>query len=134
MREVIRHVHGGREGLGCLVVAPLDQAEVDPRGRVRTIPTVPVLVEAQRRAAFAEGCAFFDTFEAMGGEGAMRKWSRTRPRLALSDYRHATPAGYEIIGNMLYKALLASFAGATARAEGENETPPPTPTPDAGAQ
>lgn len=109
VREVIRHIRGDREDLGCLLMAPLDQGEVDSRGRVRTIPTVPTIVAAQRRAAFAEGCAFFDTFEAMGGEGAMRAWSRSRPRLALSDYRHATPAGYEVIGNLFYKALLHDF-------------------------
>ncbi|NLY95068.1 MAG: hypothetical protein GXY23_13715 [Myxococcales bacterium] len=129
MRAVIRHVRGDREDLGCLVMAPLDQGEVDSRGRVRTIPTVPVLVEAQRRAAFAEGCAFFNTFEAMGGEGAMRAWSRSKPRLALSDYRHATPAGYEVIGNMLYKALLASFAGSLADTAAQPTSPTPTPAP-----
>jgi lysophospholipase L1-like esterase len=127
MREVIRHVRGDRDDLGCLIMAPLDQGEVDARGKIRTMPTVPTLVEAQRRAAFAEGCAFFDTFEAMGGEGAIRNWSRTRPRLALSDYRHATPAGYEIIGNMLYKALLASFAESLPSAKAEPAAPAPTP-------
>ncbi len=71
---------------------------------------MPVIVEAQRRAAAAEGCAFFDTYTAMGGEGAMRRWFRSDPRLAFGDYRHATPAGYTVIGNMLYKALLKGFA------------------------
>ena len=46
----------------------------------------------------------------MGGENAMRRWYKARPRLAMGDFRHATPAGYEIIGNMFYKALLAGFA------------------------
>jgi hypothetical protein len=92
------------------VFAPLDQAQRDERGRVTTLPTVPAIVEAQRRAAHREGCAFWDTFQAMGGEGAMERWYRTRPRLALGDFRHATPAGYEAIGNMFYKALLKDFA------------------------
>ncbi|MBW2547381.1 MAG: hypothetical protein JRE82_09150, partial [Deltaproteobacteria bacterium] len=42
---------------------------------------------------------------------AMRRWYKARPRLAMGDFRHATPAGYEIIGNMFYKAILAGFAG-----------------------
>ena len=40
----------------------------------------------------------------------MRAWFRTEPRLAFGDFRHATPAGYRVIGNMLYKALLKGFA------------------------
>ncbi|MFW6050757.1 MAG: hypothetical protein ACODAU_06260 [Myxococcota bacterium] len=108
--KVIRHMRGGRKDLACLVFAPLDQARRSERGGVRTIPTVPKIVEAQKRAARREGCAFYNTFEAMGGEGAMQRWYRSRPRLALGDFRHATPAGYEAIGNMFYKAILQDFA------------------------
>jgi lysophospholipase L1-like esterase len=109
-RQVIRQMRAGRRDLACVVFAPLDQARRDERGAVTTIETVPRIIEAQRNAANAEGCAFFDTFEAMGGEGSMLAWSRARPRLALTDYRHATPAGYEVIANMFYKALLKAFA------------------------
>ncbi|MCS6797862.1 MAG: GDSL-type esterase/lipase family protein [Myxococcota bacterium] len=110
MREVIRRVRAGRPDASCMLLAPLDQARRDERGRVVTFETVPLIVEAQRRAAAAEGCAFFDTFRAMGGEGAMARWSRTRPRLALTDFRHATPAGYEVIADLIYRALLSAFA------------------------
>ncbi len=107
--QVLAHVRQGREDLGCLVFAPLDQASRQ-RGRIRTLETIPRIVAAQRRAAFEAGCAFYNTWEAMGGQDAMRRWYRAQPRLAMSDFRHATPAGYEIIGNMFYKALLAGFA------------------------
>ncbi len=107
--QVLGHMRQGREDLGCLVFAPLDQARRH-RGRIRTLPTIPLIVAAQRRAAFDSGCAFYDTWQAMGGQDAMRRWYKARPRLAMGDFRHATPAGYEIIGNMFYKALLAGFA------------------------
>ncbi|MBC7172066.1 MAG: hypothetical protein H5U40_06565, partial [Polyangiaceae bacterium] len=107
--QVIRRMRGEREDLGCLIVAPLDQAERVGTS-IRTMRAIPRIVAAQRRAARDEGCGFYDTWQAMGGEGAMRRWYRAQPRLALGDFRHATPAGYEIIGNMLYKALLAGFA------------------------
>ena len=74
------------------------------------MPSVPIIVEAQRAAAMAEGCAFYNNFEAMGGSGAMGRWYRSRPRLGLGDLRHATPAGYEILGNLFFKALMAEFA------------------------
>lgn len=107
--KVLDRMRQGRDDLGCLVFAPLDQAS-RVRGRIRTLDTIPLIVAAQRRAAFDSGCAFYDTWQAMGGKNAMRRWYKARPRLAMGDFRHATPAGYEIIGNMFYKALLAGFA------------------------
>ena len=108
--SVLQHMRQGREDLACLVFAPLDQASRE-WGRIKTLPSIPKIVSAQRRAAFDSGCAFYNTWEAMGGEDSMRRWYKAQPRLAMGDFRHATPAGYEAIGNMLYKALLAGFAG-----------------------
>ena len=109
-RRVIRLTRAARPEASCLLMAPLDQARRSDRGGITTMEQVPVIVAAQRRAAAAEHCAFFDTFEAMGGDGAMRRWWRTQPRLAFGDFRHATPAGYRVIGNMLYRALLKGFS------------------------
>ncbi len=138
-RSVIQHVREAGDGRGCLVFGPLDQAKRGDRGHIRTMPTIPAIVEAQRAAAATEGCAYFDTFNAMGGEGAMRRWHRARPRLAMGDFRHATPAGYAALGNMLYKAILKGFAEWLAeqpatsrvRVDGESspgEVEPPEPT------
>ncbi|MEZ4339716.1 MAG: GDSL-type esterase/lipase family protein [Sandaracinaceae bacterium] len=109
-RRVIRLTRRARPEAGCLLMAPLDQAVRDDRGNIITMSQVPVIVAAQRRAAQAEGCAFFDTYEAMGGEGSMRRWFRSNPRLAFGDFRHATPGGYRVIGNMLYRAILKGFS------------------------
>ena len=109
-REVARLVRTARPEASCLLFAPLDQAERDSRGAVRTLPSVPLIVNAMRAAAAAEGCAFFDTWTAMGGEGSMGRWFRRQPRLSSGDFRHATPAGYRVVGTMLYQALLAGFA------------------------
>ena len=109
-RRVAQLVRGARPEASCLVMAPLDQGHRSDRGAVRTMPQLPIIVDAARRAASAEGCAFFDTYGAMGGEGSMRRWLRSDPRLAFGDLRHATPAGYQVIGNMFYKAVLKGFA------------------------
>lgn len=115
LTEVIRTMRAGKPEAACLIMAPLDQGERDDRGNVRTIPIVPKIVEAQRRIAAQEGCAFFDTFGAMGGHGSMLRWYRAKPRLGWGDFVHATPAGYEVLGNMLYKALLKGFAEYVSR-------------------
>lgn len=108
--KVIRRMRGDRREMSCLVFSPLDQGHVGADGKVVTMPSVPRIVEAQRRAALAEGCAFYSTFDAMGGKDSMRRWYASRPRLALGDLRHATPTGYEVIATMFYKALLQGFA------------------------
>jgi len=123
LRKTIDIVMAGRPTASCMLLAPLDQGEVGPRGRIRTMPAIPLIVQAQREVAAEKGCAFFDTFSAMGGEGSMARWYKSRPRLGWGDYRHATPAGYEVIGNMIYKALLASFSEWLARSP-EVEVPP----------
>ena len=115
LAKVVRAVRAGRPEASCLLMAPLDQGEVGPRGGVRTMPTIPKIVESQRQVAAEEGCAFFDTWKAMGGNGAMGRWYKSRPRLGWGDYRHASPAGYEVIGNLFYKALLKGFTGWLAR-------------------
>ena len=110
LRLVLNHIRVPGENRACLLMAPLDQGERDGRGEIRTIPKLPEIVEAQRRVALSEGCAFYDTFSAMGGKGSMLRWYRKRPRLAMSDFRHATTIGYEVIGEMFYKALLNGYA------------------------
>jgi lysophospholipase L1-like esterase len=136
-QRVIRHFRQSRPEMSCLVFAPLDQG-MRARGGIRTMPSVPIIVEAQRAAALAEGCAFYNNFEAMGGLGAMGRWNRSRPRLGLGDLRHATPAGYEILGNLFFKALMAEFARylepeATSEAAPDAESPPPAAAADEGS-
>ncbi|HKU39263.1 MAG TPA: GDSL-type esterase/lipase family protein, partial [Polyangiales bacterium] len=110
LRKVLKLMRAGRPEMSCLLFAPLDQAERTPRGRIITLSVLPAIVFTQREVAHSEGCAFYDTWTAMGGEGAMQRWFEARPRLVSSDLRHATPQGYAILGNAYYKALLEGFA------------------------
>jgi hypothetical protein len=68
------------------------------------------LVGAQRRVAEEEGCAFFNTFEAMGGMNAIERWFSAKPRLAAADFIHPTAAGQAVIATMAYRALMKGYA------------------------
>jgi hypothetical protein len=81
-----------------------------------SLPVVPGMVEAQRRAAQAEECAFFDTYQAMGGEAAAGRWFRRNPRLVSGDLSHLTIRGHAVVGEMFYRALMQTYVAYRARA------------------
>lgn len=118
MSEVIRLMRGGKTPLPCLVMAPLDHGERVGQ-QIVTREIVPRLVKAQREVAEAEGCAFFDTYEAMGGAGSMGRWFRSNPKLGSGDLSHLTHHGHKVIGAMVYRALMAGYRDFRRRVEGE---------------
>jgi len=100
-----------------LVVAPLDRAE-SRNGRLVTKQVILDLVAIQRRVALAHGAAFWDTFDAMGGEGSMARWMKARPQLGGTDLTHPTPLGAEVLGDMLSDAIVASYEAWKQRRQG----------------
>jgi lysophospholipase L1-like esterase len=91
-----------------LVVAPLDRAE-SKDGKLVTKRVILDLVAIQRRVALAHGAAFWNTFDAMGGEGSMARWVKARPQLGGTDMTHPTPLGAEVLGDMLSDALVEGY-------------------------
>ena len=72
-------------------------------------PNIRKIRDAQRNAAFKAGCAFWDLYEAMGGNNAMVSWVRHKPALASKDYTHFTAKGARLVGEMLYNALMKEY-------------------------
>jgi lysophospholipase L1-like esterase len=95
-------------GAPVLVVAPLDRAE-QKDARMPTKRVILDLVAIQKRVALAHGAAFWNTFEAMGGEGSMGRWVRAKPQLGGGDLTHPTPLGAEVLGDMLSDAIVAAY-------------------------
>lgn len=103
-------------GAACLVISPLDQVEITD-GRIVSRKIAPRLVEAQRAAAVAAGCGFFDTLAWMGGPGSAARWRR---RSWLSgDYIHLTRKGSEQLGDALFAALFEPAAAQAAASPGK---------------
>ncbi|MEE9385047.1 MAG: GDSL-type esterase/lipase family protein [Nannocystaceae bacterium] len=107
--EVIRRARGPAKDRACLIMSAIDHGE-RRKGRVVTRAIVPRMVAAQRRVAHREGCAFFDTYEAMGGAGSMAIWSKMEPRLASGDLAHPTHHGHKVLGKLFYGALMRAYA------------------------
>lgn len=110
-RRVLKLVRGAstpERPIACLVMAPLDHGE-RKGSRIVTQQIVPRMVQAQREVAHEEGCAFFDTFAAMGGEGSAGRWFRSSPRLMSGDLAHLTHRGHKVIGEHLFRALVQAY-------------------------
>src|SRR5579863_4573576 len=90
-----------------LVIGPPDRAiRVRGRGWV-TLDNVDMIVEAEREAALAHGCAFWDQRAKMGGKGSMREW--VLAGMAQGDYVHLTAPGYHMIGDAMFRDLMSEY-------------------------
>jgi hypothetical protein len=107
--RVLRKFRAGKPSAACLILSMTDHA-IKRDDAIVSRPGVARLVEAQRKVALAEGCAFFDVYRAMGGAGAIARGRQQKPPLASPDLRHPTVAGQRRIGSLFYGALMHGYA------------------------
>ena len=106
MVAVLRQGKQALPEAGCLVIGAMDRAE--KRGTsLSTLPVIPAIVKEQRKAAAATGCAFFDTYRAMGGAGSMAAW--VGRGLGQADLTHPTGSGSQVLANWIYRALIQGY-------------------------
>jgi lysophospholipase L1-like esterase len=115
LRQVIASVKAAVPLASVLIMSPMDRGQRDSDSRITTVPTLPRLVEIQRQMASEMGCAFFNTFQAMGGEGTMARWYDSQPRLVSADFTHPMPAGARKVGVLLDQALESGYRQFKAR-------------------
>ena len=109
LREAIRRVRAALPNASILVMSPMDRGQKNG-GEIETMPTIPRIVDIQRRVAVELHCGFFNTYETMGGEGTMARWYDSQPRLVSADFIHPTPQGARIVANLFVKELLAGLS------------------------
>jgi lysophospholipase L1-like esterase len=107
--EVISHFRAGKPELSCLVMTLTDHGERSAGGRIVSRPFAKALARAQAEVARRNGCGFFDTYEATGGEGTAARWARSQPRLISPDLGHPSSEGHELIAGLVSQALLAAY-------------------------
>jgi len=113
LRTVIARIRAALPHASLLVMAPMDRGERNAAGEIVTPAAMEKLIEVQRTIAADTGCAFFNTFEAMGGAGTMGRWYNSQPRLVSADFMHPLPAGAAIVGRLFESALVRSYEGTT---------------------
>jgi len=92
-----------------LIMSPMDRGYKTGPGEIATMPTIPRIVELQRRVARETGCGFFDTYRAMGGEGTMARWYAAQPRLVSADFIHPYPAGGKMIARTFTREIISGL-------------------------
>ncbi|MDR3187800.1 MAG: hypothetical protein LBT94_01255 [Prevotellaceae bacterium] len=87
-----------------LVVGVSDMARRSG-GVLASYPNIVKIRNAQRRAAFRAGCAFWDTYEAMGGKNSIISWAYARPMLATKDFCHFSSDGATLLAELMYRSF-----------------------------
>ncbi|MEO1653955.1 MAG: GDSL-type esterase/lipase family protein, partial [Bacteroidota bacterium] len=107
--QQLKHLKSLAPDLDILVVGVSDMS-YNLDGSYQSYPNIVKIRNAQKKAAFRAQCAFWDLYEAMGGENSMPSWVFAEPEpLANKDFTHFTGKGAAIVAEMLYKALILEY-------------------------
>jgi lysophospholipase L1-like esterase len=109
LRRAIARVRAALPEASILVMSPMDRGARGDGDAITTMPAIPKIVAIQRRVAGELGCGFFDTYDAMGGDGTMAQWYSRQPRMVAADLIHPTPQGARIVARLLTGQLLIGY-------------------------
>lgn len=106
MQTTLQHLKSAFPQAGILVVSVGDRDYKTEDGDLRTMPGIKNLVRYQQNLAADESVAFWNMFEAMGGESSMAEMVHAKPSLANYDYTHINFRGGKHLAGLLYDALI----------------------------
>ncbi len=109
--ELIRAIGRVRSALpdaSILIMSPMDRGERNG-DQITTMRAIPEIVAIQQRVAEQTGCGFFNTYQAMGGNGTMARWYDRHPAMVGADLIHPSPQGARIVAQLLTGQLLIGY-------------------------
>jgi lysophospholipase L1-like esterase len=110
--ELIRAIGRVRAALpnaSILIMSPMDRGERSGANQITTMRAIPEIVAIQQRVAERTGCGFFNTYQAMGGNGTMGLWYNRHPAMVGADLIHPSPQGARIVAQLLTGQLLIGY-------------------------
>jgi lysophospholipase L1-like esterase len=123
--ELIGRMRSAAPTATIMMIGPPDRY-LHTRKGWQPMDQIDMIVEAQRQAAVATGCAFWDLRAKMGGKGSMQTW--VTAGMAQYDHVHFTGAGYRMLGDAVFRDLMSQYdVFLKARAEIVAQAPSPTP-------
>jgi lysophospholipase L1-like esterase len=109
--ELIRAIGRVRSALpdtSILIMSPMDRGERSG-DTITTMRAIPEIVAIQQRVAEQTGCGFFNTYQAMGGNGTMARWYDHHPAMVGADLIHPSPQGARIVAQLLTGQILIGY-------------------------
>jgi hypothetical protein len=89
-----------------LVIGPPDR-DVKTKKGWEPMDRIDMIVEAQREAARANGCSFWDLRAKMGGKGSMQQW--VSAGMAQNDHVHFTGPAYHMLGDAVFRDVMSQY-------------------------
>jgi lysophospholipase L1-like esterase len=129
LRTAIARIRAALPNAAILVMSPMDRGKRSGVDEIQTYDTIPRIIAIQRRVAAELHCAFFDTFDAMGGDGTMARWYSGHPRLVAGDLIHPTPQGASIVAKLFVHDLSIGYDSYLRRTSQANAAAPAAQTP-----
>lgn len=102
----IQHLKECFPQAGILLLSVGDRDYKTENGDLHTMPGVKNLIRYQQNIAAESSIAFWNMFEAMGGEGSMAKLVHAKPSMANYDYTHINFRGGKHLAGLLYETLI----------------------------
>jgi lysophospholipase L1-like esterase len=109
LRRAIARVRAALPQVSILIMSPMDRGLRGSGNSIGTYPAIPVIVQIQERVAKDTGCGFFNTYQAMGGEGTMERWYDGPHRMVAADLIHPSPQGARIVAQALTSQILIGY-------------------------
>lgn len=106
MKPVISHFKKSFPETSILIVSIGDRETKEENGNLRTMPAVKGLIRSQQMLAAETGVAFWNLFNAMGGDGSMVEMVNSKPSMANYDYTHINFRGGKHIASLLFEAIM----------------------------
>jgi lysophospholipase L1-like esterase len=134
--ELIRAIGRVRAALpnaSILIMSPMDRGERSG-DQITTMHAIPQIVDIQKRIAGQTGCGFFNTYEAMGGNGTMARWYDRHPPMVGADLIHPSPQGARIVAQLLTGQLLIGYERYMQNHSAPQKLPAPVISQTSGSQ
>ena len=104
--DQIRYLQAVRPNVPILFIGPSDMS-TRINGTMTTYTWLPILVERLQEIVLANGAAFWNLYQVMGGKNSMLSW--VQKGWAGSDYIHFSPRGADQIGRVLTQSFQSMY-------------------------
>ena len=104
MDESIQHLQQAFPNASILVVSVSDRGQRGSDGQIHTMPGVVELMQYQRKMASDNHVAFWNLYEAMGGDGSIARMKEAKQ--ANLDYTHINFEGGKAVAKILFDVLI----------------------------